>query len=353
MKSGLKLLHVIDSLGVGGAEKLLVGVINGLSGYEHHLIILNDPDSLRTAITADCAFLNLGIKSKAGLFLNAARVKRYIKKNKIDLVHAHLYRANILSRLATPHTIPLFNTIHSISSLAAYRGSRLSLYLERLTYRRRHHLIAVSKAVLADFEKYVHVKGPVTVLYNFIDEKFFASGPKTEFSKDKLRLVSVGNLSYPKNYPYLLEAFKKIPAQVSLDIYGDGPMYNELQQQIDEYKLNVRLCGSQKDIHTILPRYDAFLMSSFFEGQPLSLLEAMACGLPSFLADIPVLREVTGNDAVYFNTNDPQNLAREVQSALDGKIDLAGSAVALHKRVNEFAHRKQYLEKLNTLYNNL
>ena len=127
-------------------------------------------------------------------------------------MHAHLYNANILSRLATPKRIPLVNSIHAISSLAAYKLNRLTLYIERLTYRKRHHLVAVSKEVLADFKKYVGIKGPATVLYNFIDEKFFASHPKTEFSKDKLKLVAVGNLRYQKNYPYLVEAFKNMPA---------------------------------------------------------------------------------------------------------------------------------------------
>jgi len=348
-----KLLHIIESLGVGGAERLLAGIINGLDDYEHHLVILNEPDSLRAAITANYSFLNLGVKTRGNFIRAIGKVKKYIKENRIDIVHAHLYKANILSRLATPRNVPLFNSIHSISSLAAYKGNRLTLYIERFTYRKRHHLVSVSKEVLADFEKYVGIKGPVTVLYNFIDENFFVSQSKTEFSKDKLQLVAVGKLFYPKNYPYLLEAFKKIPAQVSLDIYGEGAMRDELQEQIDNYKLNIRLCGLQKDMHTILPRYDAFVMSSFYEGQPLSLLEAMACGLPSFLADIPVLREVTGNDALYFNIKDPQSLGRQIQQVLEGKVDLVRLAAASHQRVNEFAHREQYLEKLNALYSHL
>ena len=130
-------------------------------------------------------------------------------------------------------------------------------------------------------------------------------------------------------------------------------MRNELQEQIDKNKLNIRLCGLQKDMHTVLPSYDAFVMSSFYEGQPLSLLEAMASGLPSFLADIPVLREVTGDDAVYFDIHDPLSFGTQIRQALEGKVDLAGLAAASHKRVNEFAHRRQYLEKLNAIYSQL
>jgi glycosyltransferase involved in cell wall biosynthesis len=345
-----KILHIIESLGVGGAEKLLIGIINGLDGFEHHLIILDDPENLRNELPPNCAYMNLKRGSKFDMIFASGKVKKYIKENRIDIVHAHLYRANILSRLSTPRPIPLFNSIHAISSQAAYNGSRLTLYIERMTYRKKHHIIAVSKEVLTDFDKYVHIKGPATVLYNFVDERFFAGSPKTDFSKGKLRLVAVGNLRHQKNYPYLLEAFRSLPPEVSLDVYGDGVMRDELQRTIDEHKLNIRLHGLEKNLHRLLPGYDAFVMSSFFEGQPLSLLEAMAAGLPSILADIPVLREVTGNDAVYFDINDPQSLGLRIKEILESRIELGKLAAASHQRVNEFAHQAQYFQKLKKLY---
>lgn len=346
-----KILHIINSMGIGGAEKLLAAVISGLDGYEHHLVVLKEVDSASPVISREHAFLNLGIKNKRSFIRAISKVRRYIKDNRIDIVHSHLYEAIILSRLATPRHIPLFNTIHAISSQAAYDGNRLTLFIEKFTYRRRHHIIAVSQEVLNDFEKHAGLKGPATVLYNFIEERFFAPHPKTGFSSDKLKLVAVGNLRHQKNYPYLLEAFRHLPPQVSLDIYGEGTMQNELQEKINQHNLNIRLCGLEKNLHMILPSYDAFVMSSFFEGQPLSLLEAMASGLPSFLADIPVLREVTGDDAIYFDIKDPQSFGKRVEEVLQGKRDLKTLAANAHRRVNAFAHQDQYFQKLNAIYN--
>jgi glycosyltransferase involved in cell wall biosynthesis len=162
--------------------------------------------------------------------------------------------------------------------------------------------------------------------------------------------VSVGNLRHQKNYPYLLEAFKKIPRGVSLDIYGEGIMRNELQEEIDRHQLSIRLLGLRDDLVSILPSYDAFVMSSFFEGQPLSLLEAMAVGLPAFLADIPVLREVAGEHAVYFDNKDPESFRTLIKKVQQGEIDLVSIAAAGYKRVSEFAHREQYIAKLEALY---
>jgi L-malate glycosyltransferase len=345
-----KLLHIIESLGVGGAEQLVVGIINGLEGYEHHLIILNEPADLRSSIIRDHSYLNLNFSKKIDLLRCAKKVKQYIRNNKIDIVHAHLYWANIISRLGVPKEIPVYNSIHAISSQAAYKVNRLTLHIEKLTYRKRHHIVAVSREVLNDFDKHIGLRGKATVLYNFVDEKFFSDSPKRNFSKDRLKLVAVGNLRQQKNYPYLLEALKKVKPWVTLDIYGEGPMRTELQEQIDKAGLPVSLCGLTYQLPRLLPQYDAFVMSSFYEGQPLSLLEAMAAGLPAILADIPVLREVTGKDALYFDINSTDSFHAVIQSILVGKADLNALSEASHKKVNAFAHRQQYFVRLNELY---
>jgi glycosyltransferase involved in cell wall biosynthesis len=173
-------------------------------------------------------------------------------------------------------------------------------------------------------------------LYNFIEDRFFGHPPKKELSKEGLKLVAVGTLRYQKNYPYLIEAFKKMPANVSLHIYGDGPYREQLQKDIEAFGLNITLKGSQKEIQNILPAYDAFVMSSFFEGQPLALLEAIACGLPALLSDIPVLREVTGENALYFDLADPEDLVRKVQAILNREVDITrftGAGTGTHQHL--------------------
>jgi glycosyltransferase involved in cell wall biosynthesis len=325
-------------------------VINGLDSYQHHVIVLHGPDDLRKKISRDHSFLNLELVSKMDFLGAISKVRKYVRQNKIDIIHGHLYQANILSRLSAPKNVKLFNTIHAISSLAAYKGSKLSLIIEKATYKKRTHIIGVSKEVVLDFDKYVGIKGESTVLYNFVEEVFFASAPKSEFSTTGLKLVAVGNLREQKNYPYIIEAFKNMDPSVTLDVYGEGSMRKALQEQIDHYKLNIRLCGLNSSMHKVLPQYDAFLMSSFYEGQPLSLLEAMASGLPAILSDIPVLREVANENAVYFDIQDPGSLSFKINEILSNKELLTTLAAYSHKRVNEFAHAGQYFKKLKELY---
>ncbi len=345
-----KILHIIDSLGIGGAEKLLAGTINELEEYEQHLIILGGSERLCSEITATYQFTNLKCNSFSQLFFKVSVVKKYIKKHKIDIVHSHLYEANLLARLATPKSVRLINSIHAISSLASYKINRLSLHLEKMTYKKRHELIAVSKAVLDDFDEWVGVKGKAEVLYNFIDEKHFTAKPKTNYSLDEIKLVAVGNLRWQKNYPYLLEAFKKISGPVSLDIYGEGSLRNELQEIIDKYNLPVKLCGVYNELEKILPQYDAFVMASFYEGQPVSLLEATALGVPAILADIPVLRETAGDNAVYFDIKNPESFCDAVENIKAGKYDLKKMAAANRTAIEGFAHREQFINRLKLIY---
>jgi glycosyltransferase involved in cell wall biosynthesis len=344
-----KLLHVINSFGIGGAEKLLVGVINHLQDFEHHLLVLRGPVDLEKQLTNLSSFHNLNTHSFKTALIKLPAVKKIIREGRFDIVHSHLYEANIVARLAVPKKIRLFNSIHAVSSLASYRNSKASLFLERLTYKKRHHLIHVSKTVAADFDAHVGIKGPSTVLYNYVDDKFFQESKKN-FSPDRLKLVAVGNLREQKNYPYLIEAFKKMPASVSLDIYGEGTMRSHLQSLIDQHNLPIQLKGIRDDLFQILPQYDLFVMSSFFEGQSLALLEAMACGLPALLSDIPVLREVGEKFALFFNLDDPLSLVNRITEVMDKKHDLVKMSRSGYAFSVEHAKQNAYMNKLKSLY---
>jgi glycosyltransferase involved in cell wall biosynthesis len=347
-----KILHIIDSFGIGGAEKLLVTVINNLDPekYEQHLILLNRPDTLVSQLPATCSVITLDFRSYKDLVRTRKRVRRYIKEQEIDIVHSQLYWSNIISRMAARKKIPVFNTIQAISSEASYKINRKSLYIEKLTYRKRHHIICVSAEVLHDFDKWVGIKGPSTILYNVIDDKFFAPSPKKDFSSTGLKLVAVGNLRWQKNYPYLLEAFENMPEGVSLDIYGEGELRSEFQKIIEAHKLPVRLCGQRNNLHEILPQYDVFVMSSLYEGFSLGLMEAMASGLPALLSDVPVLKEAGGDSVMYFGLENTDDFIQKISDILVNRSALAVWAEKAWKRAASIAKKEQYMEKLTGLY---
>ena len=348
--SPVNLLHIIDGLGVGGAEMLVVTLLKNLKGYNLHLIVLGKPDTLAKELPSDCKFTILNFKTYRDIPYCALFIRRYIKRNQIDIVHSHLYWSNVTARFATPKMIPLYNCIQNISSMASYTANKLSLYLEKFTYKKRHHIIAVSKVVLDDFEQWVGLRGKSTVLYNIIGDEFFTASPKLSFSKEKIRLVAVGNLRKQKNYPYLLRAFRAMPSHVSLDIYGIGPLHESMQHEITSHNLNIRLCGLQSSMHEILRDYDAYAMCSTHEGLSLALMEALSSGLPAFLSDIPVQRESAGNAAVYFDLAKPEDFVKKLLETFNDPEMLKEMSEAGIERARMLARKDNYIQKLEALY---
>src|SRR4030095_14286824 len=103
------ILHVVDGLGVGGAEMLVVTLLKNLKGYNLHLIVLGKPDTLVKEIPQSCSVTVLNFKNYRHIPSCLLFLRRYIKRNNIQTVHSHLYWSNITTRLATPRNIPLYN----------------------------------------------------------------------------------------------------------------------------------------------------------------------------------------------------------------------------------------------------
>lgn len=343
-------LHIIDTLGIGGAEKVMIGSVKSLPEFQHHVVYLCGSDALASSLPASCKVTKLNYRSKLDMIRCIVELRRYIRKNNISVVHTHLFLATILGRLACPSDVQLFTTIHSLPSKNYFAKRRIAKWAEKITYRKRHHLIAICHEVFRDYNECIGVKGPYTVLYNYVEDIYHAPDFRRMNFNGTLRLVAVGNLKTAKNYPYLVEAFKTMPKNIYLDIYGSGPLKEQLEAEIIKHQLNIKLCGVRDDIQNVLPDYDAFIMSSIFEGQPISLLEAMACGMPAILSDIPVLREVTGNKAIFYNLNNTSDLVEKITAIANHKVNLDEFAKANFERVKKIANKENYMGMLRKLY---
>jgi glycosyltransferase involved in cell wall biosynthesis len=213
--------------------------------------------------------------------------------------------------------------------------------------KKSHTLIGVSHHVLKDYVSNVPFKGKRFVLYNFLPDAAFH--PKADGSAaGMIKLVAVGNLKEAKNYHYLVQIVKSLP-NVALDIYGTGPLESDLHRYITDQNLPVRLCGSAVITPELLHQYDFFIQASSHEGFGLSVIEAMAAGLPALLSDIPVFREITGGRAHFF----------PLQNIVEATLKVANiiSAPYPQEQVNEafnYAHEQycaaRYCQQLVDIY---
>lgn len=352
-----KILHVIDSLGVGGAEVMLLSTIKELKEYDHLVVFLNESEDHQHEFSQHAKVLKVNFKSWLLVFFNALKLRKIIRQYKVAIVHAHLWRSVMLTRIALPGNIPFAFTIHSLLREDPFKKNSISLWMERLLSNKREFIISVSKTALDDYAAIVSIKSNVSfIVHNHVSNRFFTASPILQNQEEELKLVTVGNLKHAKNYFFLLEALSTIKDfSFELDIYGSGPLERELSDIIRSKKINVRLMGTHQEIDSVLPHYDLFIMASSHEGFGIALAEAMACQLPVLISDIPVFHEVAGDTAFYFslaNSNDfVKKLSHLNMLKREGKLLEIG--VQCRNRVKEIASEEIYFNNIRSIYNQL
>jgi glycosyltransferase involved in cell wall biosynthesis len=353
MKNKKNILYVIDSFAIGGAEMSLATTLNYFTEYNITLVYLKPEHNLIPLLNPGIKKICLNYSGKNDFFKAVLQVRRIIKEQHIDIVHAQLYWSTLIARLATPRQIKFVFTLQNLMSLDAF-NSKLAWVAEKLTYSKKETVIGVSLETIKDYHKFIGIKGHAYLVHNPIDDKYFSVTKNLNNSNPPgLKLIAVGNLRAQKNYFYLLEAFKHLVNEnVTVDIYGEGTLRGELQAIINKFGLKVTLKGHSKNLEKILPEYDAFVMTSNFEGCAIAALEAMAVKLPALLSDIPVLRELGDANAIYFDLKNPTDLATQIKKILSGTIDLNQYSNLSYERASQLGRRDVYLKKIREIYEN-
>lgn len=313
------ILHIIDSLGVGGAEQMLVHANIKIAGYRHLIVYLKPPQAYTEELreyTVTC--LNFKGWSSSPRVVN--NLKKIITQHQVTIIHSHLYYSTIISRLACPAHVRLVSSYHSLlydpKNTAQY--SRKLLLLDRLTYRKRHYLLFVSGAVQQLVSQKVGINTNYEVLHNYVEDTYFANMPLSHSGDSaRLRLVMLGNLRPEKNYLLVIKALSQLPNRnFELHIYGEGQQRDTLQELIRYHALedHILLKGHIDQPHTVLPEYDLYIAASRFEGFGIALAEAMACGLPCLVSEIDAHREVAGETVIYFDPHSVQSLKNSLQN---------------------------------------
>ena len=348
------ILHFIYNLGRGGAEMMMVKVIKELKDYNNIVVTLFPTNHFGDELECD-KYYCLNIKSIL-LFPKAClQLKKIIKENNVDIVHSHLFWPTIIARLSTPKNIPLVTTIHAfIATSVEYKNLHIRI-LDKLTYRlRKNIIIAVADGAKEEYFNFLQLKPfKAYSLHTFVDTREFneTRAIKNNNHNNTFRIITVGALRLQKNHRFLLEAFKQLSHEnFELDIYGTGPLQNELQQFINENELWVNLKGQVTNLPEIINQYDVFVMSSTFEGFSLSVLEAMAMKMPLLLSDIKSFKEQCADTACYFDLKKPEDFVKQLkQLAADkSKLNEMG-ALAQQRAISNFT-LQQHMEGLRKIY---
>jgi glycosyltransferase involved in cell wall biosynthesis len=344
------IIHIIDSLHRGGAETLLANTISELSEYNNIIVLLYSGNVFQEELN-NIEIIELNINSKWAFFQAVIKLRKIIAKYNPHIVHSHLFRSTLIGRISCPPSVRFIFSVHSLLGNELFENNKLYVLAENLTYTKRQTLISVSEQVRKNYSQFIKIKGLDYVLYNYVEPKFFSNVARKVNDQKALKLVAVGNLKEAKNYIYLINAFKFLKDKnISLDIYGDGPLKGDLQKLISDHNLNIKLMGSNNNICKILPDYDVYVISSLHEGFGIAPMEAMASGLPVMLSDIAVFREVVQDNAIYFDPYNVQDFINKMNMIEGGLINLDSIAELGYKRAKAVADKAVYIQALKKIY---
>lgn len=330
------ILHLIESLGVAGAEIRLLEDVRHLGGFNHRVCYLFPEHSLKDrfnelSVRTDC----LGVKNKHNpwdYLRGYQRLMRIIFEYKPDIIHSHLFYANILARLTTVFywRAKYIQTIHCPD----YEKKNDFLYspwrhlTEFATFLiKRPKSIAVSEYVKKKSVETLGLKADkVTVIYNYLSEDWFAKKVNNNLSSGIKMVVSVGRLEKQKGFEYLIRATRIVINQgkkIRVDIAGEGTLRNSLTGLINKLNLKdyVFLSGKIKDVPEFLNKADIFIFPSLDEGLGISLIEAMSLGKICIASDVGPVPEIIqdNKDGFLVPPADPEALADKIRYCLDNE----------------------------------
>ncbi len=301
-----KILHVVPSLGQGGAERVLASLLNSQRlDFDHHILSLlaEGPFYRFEALTVETLGLtrNSPITQGAG---KVHRLRRYVNSIRPDLVHGWLYHGNAFSVGAVGLGIPILWSIHNttLSTTSSKRSTRL---LNRagaaVSGSVPKRILYCSEAARSVHEQIGYAPSRSVVVYNGVDLAAFRFDAlrrsklraALELAEDEFVIAAIGRFDQQKNHCVIAKAFATVArstgARLLLAGAGCSPRNTELMVMLEAVGIRDRsiLLGPRHDMDALLSACDVVVIgSSYGEALPMIAIEAAAAGLPIVATDV-------------------------------------------------------------------
>ncbi|MBF0784789.1 glycosyltransferase [Muribacter muris] len=323
----MRILFLITGLGMGGAERQVCDLADSLSSLGHSIQIISLSSKLDTGVLPnrkeiELFYLNMN-KNPISFIITYLKLRNLIQKFQPSVVHSHMFHANIMARLLKlTQTFPkLICTAHSKNE-----GGKLRMLAYRITNRLADLNTNVSQDAVDEFIKkkavnpnqMIAISNGINLNIFYKNEIFKAEVKKElEFDDSVYIFLAIGRLTDAKDYPNLLKAFSIVKHQkenVFLLIAGIGELEESLKDLAKTLNLshNVKFLGLRRDIPKLMNVADTYVMSSYYEGLPLVLGEAMATENIVVSTDCGGPKEIIGNNGFLASIHDSQKLAEKM-----------------------------------------
>lgn len=329
----MKILQVITRMSLGGAPRHVLSLASGLrDGYEVW-IATGVEDRGEGSLIEEVRSSGVGLALVPGLRRRPSPAHdlralvwmcRFMASGRFQIVHTHTSKAGILGRLAgrlagVPVSVHTFHG-NIFEGFFDPLPSSLFLLIERAMAKLTDRFVAVSSQNLSYFvARGIARRGKFRLIYNGVDPAAFSRVGKLE-ARRALGLPrgpvvgTVAALVPVKGLEYFLQAASSVSSElpeVTFVVAGGGVLEGKLRRRAEELGLDVRFLGLRKDVPFVLSALDLFVLPSLSEGMGLSIMEAMASGLPvvaTYVGGIPEL-VVQGSTGILVPPRDPDALA--------------------------------------------
>ncbi|MEK4424092.1 glycosyltransferase [Solibacillus sp. FSL K6-1523] len=323
----MKILHIIPTLGIGGAEKLLVDLLHN-SQHENaksDVAVLSNYDNVyEDDIKDNCNAYFTSNSPSVYHMKNILFIKRLLKAGTYDLVHCHLYAAQLFTPIAKiigNSKIPLVTTEHSTNNRR--RNIKFFKPIDTMMYRHYEKIICISQGTKDEMDSYLpNLAKKSYIIQNGINlNKFKDAEPVnwyqelTSYNGEKIILM-VASFRHQKDPYTLIRAAKLLDTSYKVVFVGEGELLGDAITFAKYEKVsNVEFLGKRKDIPELMKAAHLFVLSSKWEGFGLVVVEAVASGLDVIGSDVSGLRDVVQDlCGQVFAPGDERELAQKINN---------------------------------------
>jgi glycosyltransferase involved in cell wall biosynthesis len=327
----MRIVTVLNSLGMGGAEKLALAVAERMARRGHDVALLALMPRLQEQWPTRLPVVYLDMrKNPVSVAAGFRRGRHFLREFRPDLVHSHSFHANMLARLlaiCVPRAV-VVSSVHNV-----YEGGWMRMLAYRVTDRWSARTVAVSQAAADRFVRLKAIpKHKCSVRVPGIDTEEFAPDAKRRAkTREEMRRAAIGTeagtdssfvwlcagrIAPAKDYPNLLRSFAMAVqghSDTRLWIAGGGSegAREELESMADDLGVRekVLFLGLRRDLPALLDAADGFVLASAWEGLPQVIIEAMAMEKPVVATDVGGVRELLGDGGMLVAPKDPEALA--------------------------------------------
>lgn len=322
----MRILQVINSLGTGGAEKLLLDALPRYieAGVSMELLLLDGKSHpfLEELKKSQC---KIHVLSKGSVYnpLHIFKIIPFLKQ--FDLVHVHLFPALYwvaLAKVVSFSKVPLVFTEHNTSNR---RRGWLFKVVDRFMYGRYSRIVTITSEVGTLLKKHIgDKKEKFQLIHNgvaldVIEKAVAASFSDFSISEEERILIQVSSFTEQKDQETLIKSLLHIKQPTHLLLVGTGPRLDYCQQLVKDLGLEARVqfLGTRMDVPKLLKMAHIVILSSHYEGLSLSSIEGLSSGNPFVASRVPGLTEVVEGAGVLFSEGDEQSLATAINTLFE------------------------------------